>query len=188
MLRNQETVRILRNRPDRMLAYGQLRCRTERMPESRGRVMKAKGVAIITRTLREGKTFDDYRKAWYHTHGFGVPTNMLTVINIHNPRQIISIGIMEIDDIERLPSILQIDIKERLANPLDDVIENEIVRQFGIIVSEDDFSMAGKIPPKPPTVNGEEVHYSDMEEVIRIAAKMFTEAAEERDRLWQDAQ
>jgi hypothetical protein len=149
--------------------------------------MKAKGVAIITRTLREGKTFDDYRKAWYHTQGFGVPTKMLTVVDLHNPRQIISIGIMEIDDIEQLPSILQIDIKERLANPLDEVVEDEIVRQFGIIASEDDFSMAGEIPRKPPTVDGEEVHYSDIEQVMGIAAGMFTAAAEERDRRKKDS-
>jgi hypothetical protein len=142
----------------------------------------AKGVAIITRTLREGKTFDDYRKAWYHTHGFGVPTKMLTVLNLYNPREIWSIGIMDIEDIERLPSILQIDIKERLANPLDDVVEDTIVRQFGIVASEDDFSMAGEIPVKPPTVDGEEVNVSEIEEVIGIAARMFSEAAEERDR------
>jgi len=36
-------------------------------------------VALIYRRLREGKTFDDYRKAWYHTHGFGAPTRMYTV-------------------------------------------------------------------------------------------------------------
>ncbi len=60
--------------------------------------MKVKGVAIITRTLREGKTFDDYREAWYHTQGFGVPTQMLTVVNLHNPREIISIGIIASED------------------------------------------------------------------------------------------
>jgi len=143
--------------------------------------MKVKGVAIITRTLREGKTFDDYREAWYHTHGFGVPTQMLTVVNLYNPREILSIGIMELDDIEQLPSVLQIDIEERLANPLDEVIEDTIVRQFGIVASEDDFSMAGEIPPKPMTVAGEEVEYSDIERIIGIAAGMFTEAARERD-------
>jgi hypothetical protein len=144
--------------------------------------VKVKGMAIITRTLREGKTFDDYRKAWYHTHGFGMPTQMFTVVNLHNPREIVSVGIMEIEDIECLPSILQVDIEERLANPLDDVVEDNIVRQFGIIVSEDDFSAAGEIPPKPLTVDGEEVKFSDIEEVIGVAADMFTKAAEERDR------
>lgn len=144
--------------------------------------MKVKGVALITRTLRQGKTFDDYRNAWYHTHGFGIPTKTLTVVNLFNPREIISIGIMELDDMEQLPSALHIDIEERLANPLDDVVEDEIVRTFGIIASEDDFSTAGEIPPKPTTVGGAEVKYSDLEEVMAAAASMFTAAFEERDR------
>ena len=144
--------------------------------------MKVKGVAIISRTLREGKTFDDYREAWYHTHGFGVPTRMLTVVNLHDPREIISIGIMELEDISQLQSALQIDIEERLANPLDEIVEDAIVRKFGIIASEDDFSMAGEIPSKPPSVDGEEIKYSDLEEIMGIAADMFTAAAEERDR------
>jgi hypothetical protein len=144
--------------------------------------MKVRGVAIISRTLREGKSFDDYRKAWYHTHGFGVPTKMLTVANLHNPREIISIGIMELDDISQLSAALQIDIEERLANALDEIVEDRIERKFGIIASEDDFSMAGEIPPKPLTVDGEEVRYSDLEEIMGIAAGMFTEASEERDR------
>jgi hypothetical protein len=144
--------------------------------------MKMKGVAIISRTLREGKSFDDYRKAWYHTHGFGVPTRMLTVVNLHNPCEIISIGIMELDDISQLPSALHIDIEERLANPLDEIVEDTIERKFWIIASEDDFSMAGEIPPKPLTVDGKEVRYSDLQEVMGIAASMFTAAAEERDR------
>lgn len=145
-------------------------------------IMRAKGVELITRTLRDGKTFDDYRKAWYHTHGFGIPTKMLTVVNLFNPREIISIGIMKMDDIEQLPSVLHIDVEERLANPLDDIVEDTIVRQFGIIASEDDFSMAGEIPVKPTTVDGEEVKYSDLEEAMGIAAAMFAEAFKERDR------
>lgn len=144
--------------------------------------MKTKGVAIITRTLREGKTFDDYRKAWYHTHGFGVPTQMLTVVNLYDPREIISIGVMELEDVDQLASTLQIDIKERLANPLDDVVEDTIVRKFGIVASEDDFSMAGEIPRKPMTVGGEQVNYSDIEDIINVAAGMFAAAEKERDR------
>lgn len=145
--------------------------------------MKIKGVAMITRTLREGKTFDDYRDAWFHTQGFGVPTQMLTVINLMNPREIISIGIMELEDLGQLASSLHTDVKERLAHPLDDVVEDNIIRTFGIVASEDDFSMAGEIPRKPPTVFGEEVDFTALEEATGIAADMFTKASDERDRL-----
>lgn len=144
--------------------------------------MKIKGVAIVTRTLREGKTYDDYRMTWYHTRGFGFPTRMLTVIDVYDPRKIHSIGIMELDDLEQLRSALEVDVEERLANPMDEVVEEEIVRQFGIVASEDDFSTAGELPYRPPTVNGEEVKYSEVEEAIDIAARMFTEAAQDRDR------
>jgi len=148
--------------------------------------MKVKGVAMITRTLREGKTFDDYREAWYHTRGFGLPTTMLTVVNLHNPREIVSIGIMELEDIKQLMPALKIDVRERLSHPLDEIVEEKIERKFGIIVSEDDFSMAGEISKKPTTVDGEEVKYSDFEEVLGIAARAFDQASAERDRLKQD--
>jgi hypothetical protein len=44
-----------------------------------------KFITIIHRRLREGKTFDDYRKAWFHTTGFGAPTTMYTVVNAFDP-------------------------------------------------------------------------------------------------------
>ena len=46
-------------------------------------------VAILSRRLREGKTYDDFRKAWYHTVGFGTANRMLTVINTLDPRETI---------------------------------------------------------------------------------------------------
>lgn len=144
--------------------------------------MKAKGVAIITRTLREGKTLDDYRKAWYHTRGFGMPTRMLTVVDLNDPRRIISIGIMEIDDLGKLPAALEIDVEERIAHPMDDVVEDAVERRFGVIASEDDFSAAGAIAQRPMTVDGAEVTARDLEQAIGTAAGMFAAAARERDR------
>ena len=35
-----------------------------------------KSIAMIHRRLSEGKTYDDYRKAWLHAGGFGAPTTM----------------------------------------------------------------------------------------------------------------
>jgi len=50
-----------------------------------------KFVAIVTRTLRPGKTYDDYRKEWFHTNGFGIPRTMYPMVNAFNPHEIISI-------------------------------------------------------------------------------------------------
>lgn len=141
-----------------------------------------KTVSIVTRRLKEGKTYEDFRKAWYHTVGFGTPTKMITALNAHDPREVIVMGLIEAD-IEGYEEGLKIDVKERLANPLDDVIEPEIGRKFGIIISEDDFSDEGELEYKEPSINGE---MTDMEEVYNNLARlmeMINRAASERDQL-----
>jgi predicted NBD/HSP70 family sugar kinase len=138
-------------------------------------------VAILTRRLKEGKTYQDFRKAWYHTVGFGTRNSMYTVINAFDPREIIVIGMSEFD-LDSLMAGLQIDVKERLANPLDEVIEPEIGRTFGILVSEDDFSAVGEIPYKPASVGGEETDLAQIEGDLSEVARMIAEAAAQRDR------
>ena len=52
-------------------------------------------VTIVTRRLREGKTYVDFRKAWYYTVGFGTATRRYSQINAMDPREIIVIGFVE---------------------------------------------------------------------------------------------
>lgn len=52
-----------------------------------------KFVTIIRRKHRDGKTLDDYRKAWFHTSGFGTPMTKYTVINAFDPREIIYVAV-----------------------------------------------------------------------------------------------
>ena len=42
-------------------------------------------VAILKRRLREGKTYEDFRRAWFHEGGFGAQNQMLSMINIADP-------------------------------------------------------------------------------------------------------
>ena len=37
------------------------------------------GVAILKRRLRPGKTYEDFRKAWFHETGFATANRMLTM-------------------------------------------------------------------------------------------------------------
>lgn len=141
-----------------------------------------KFIAIVTRTLKFGKTYEDYRKAWFHTNGFGIPTTMYTVVNAFNPREIISIGIMDgcLDDLQKG---LDIDVKDRLANQLDDIIESTIVRQFGIVTAVDDFSPTGKLDYILPQVDGKTTDYNQLAGVLEEIAKSIREASDRRDKL-----
>lgn len=141
-----------------------------------------KFVAMVTRTLKPGKSYEDYRKAWFHTNGFGIPTTMYTVVNAFNPREIISIGILD-GELMELFSALQIDVKDRLANPLDDVIESIIVRNFGVVTAVDDFSPKGELSFTPAAVNGELTDYRKLSDVLKKISDEIQKASKERDQM-----
>ena len=138
-------------------------------------------VSIISRRLKEGKTYEDSRKAWYHTVGFGTASKLYTMINAFNPREIVVIGFVEMTPDQDPLSILRIDVKERHDNPLDDVIEPAIGREFGILVSEDDFSAAGSLEYKPPIIGGKETDFNEIAEGLAAAKKLIAQASTERD-------
>ena len=139
-------------------------------------------VAIVTRKLKPGKTYEDFRKAWYHTVGFGTSTKMYTALNINDPSEIIVMGFVE-SEIEQFMEGLNIDVKERLDNPLDDVIEPEIGRQFGMVISEDDFSPEGEIEYKEPSISNQKTDLDKIYENITKIAEMIQSASQKRNKL-----
>ena len=140
----------------------------------------AKFVALVTRTLKEGKTYDDYRRAWFHSFGFGVPTTMYTVVNVSNPREITSIGIVEAD-VDQMEGLLGLDVKDRLANPLDDVIESSITRTFGLVAAVDDFSPAGALTYVEPSVDGVATAYDELAKTFGVVSDLIASASRMRD-------
>jgi len=137
--------------------------------------------AIITRRLKEGKTYEDFRKAWYHTVGFGTANKMYTIVNGLDPREIIVIGFNE-TSMEQVRALADIDIQERLNNPLDDVIEPEIGRKYGILIAEDNFSSSGSLSYKAPCVDGKETDLKEVDRTLQEAAKIISEVSQKRDQ------
>jgi hypothetical protein len=148
-------------------------------------------VSIITRRLKEGKSYDDFRRAWYHTTGFGVEgkeadgggsNSMFSLINVFDPREIIVLGFVT-TTIEQLKDALKIEVKFRGENPMDSVIEPEIGRKFCALISEDDFSAAGKIPYKPPTIAGKETDMEEFDKNLKTIKERFADATKKRDAI-----
>lgn len=148
-------------------------------------------MSIITRRLKEGKTYEDFRKAWYHTIGFGTTQDkppepplgrLYTVINAFDPREILVIGFGPGISEESLKSVLNIDVKDRLANPLDDVIEGEIGRSFGVLVSEDDFSPEGELEYQEPSVSGVKTDLRELEGLLGLVKTEIEQASVKRDQ------
>jgi hypothetical protein len=141
-------------------------------------------IIILTRRLKEGKTYEDFRKAWYHTvgygMGFGTAGKLYTAINVFDPREIIVIGFGEVKlEQQEVLRLAQIEIKERLEHSLEDLIEPEMGRTFGILVSEDDFSPAGELEYKPASINGKETDFKEIAREIALANKLIAQAMKE---------
>lgn len=145
-------------------------------------------VSILTRRLREGKTYDDFRRAWFHTTGFGVKgkgvpgssARLLTFINIFDPREVIVLGFAT-TTLGQLEEALDIDVKVRGENPLDEVIEPAIGRSFALQIAEDDFSAVGDIPYKPAGIGGKQTDMAEFEKTLKAVAGFYAAAAKKRD-------
>jgi hypothetical protein len=147
-------------------------------------------VSILTRRLKEGMTYEDFRKAWFHTTGFSIGGNdvegssnrMYSLINIFDPREIIVLG-FGTGTVKQLEDALNIDVKFRSENPLDKVIESDIGRKFCALISEDDFSAVGDIPYKHPGIGGKETDLAEFENNLQILQNLFTDASKKRDAI-----
>jgi hypothetical protein len=145
-------------------------------------------VSIITRRLREGKTYEDFRKAWFHTTGFGLKggeaegsgNRMYSMINIFDPREIVVMG-FDTTTLEQLEAALAIDVKYRGENPLDAVIEPAIGRKFCAMVAEDDFSAAGDIPYAPPSIGSRQTDLAEFGRNLHAIRELYAAAADNRD-------
>lgn len=140
------------------------------------------GISIIKRKLKPGKTYEDFRKAWYHEQGFGVKTTMYSMINAFDPSEIIVIGMMDITSRDELDSVLTIDIEERLTNNLDDIIEPNIERNFAALVAIDDFSPEGILEYQPAAINGEKTDLEAINIGLKSVVEAITEASNTRDK------
>jgi hypothetical protein len=112
--------------------------------------------------------------------GFGTFSKLYTVINAADPREIIVMGFIE-TELEKALATARIDVRERLTNPLDDVIEPDIGRTFGILVSEDDFSASGTVQYKPPSIGGKEMDLKEVSHELSEFEKVVIQTSEERD-------
>ena len=129
-------------------------------------------VAILRRRLREGRSYEEFRRAWFHETGFGTPNRMFTALNVADPREVIVIALTE-TSLENATQLIAIDASERSGSPLDAIIEPEIERTFGVLVAEDDFSAAGPIEYRPASVGGEETDESEVRLALEAGARLL---------------
>ncbi len=103
-------------------------------------------IAVLKRRLREGRTYEDFRRAWLPEQGFGFPTRVVSAQAVDDDREIITIGFSQLDDAQAEAQLPRIGPQEqRRHDKIDEVIEPEMTRRLYVQLAEDDFTEA---PPR----------------------------------------
>ena len=100
-------------------------------------------VAVLTRRLREGKSYEDFREAWLPEQGFGFPTRVVSAQAVDDDREIITIGFSQLDQADAEAQLQRIGPQEqRRHDKIDEVVEPGMTRRFYVQLDEDDFTDA----------------------------------------------
>ena len=98
-------------------------------------------VAIFRRRLKEGRTFADFKSAWEAERGFGVPARVIAATSLEDPREVLTIGFVDIEPGDLAPSEEAVAEQEAVRHGrIDEVIESTELRAFYEVRSEHDFS------------------------------------------------
>jgi hypothetical protein len=96
---------------------------------------------VFVRRLREGKTYDDFRAAWYPDSGFGVPARILSGTGVADEREVVTIGFVDAqpNDLEHLGERVLATEATRHER-IEAVIESTELRTFFVVEGDHDFS------------------------------------------------
>jgi hypothetical protein len=98
-------------------------------------------ISVLSRRLRDGKTYEDFREAWLPEQGFGFPTRVVSAVNVEDQREILTIGFSELSEAEAEAQLQQIAPEQgRRHDRVEAVIEPDMTRHFYVQVAEDDFT------------------------------------------------
>jgi len=98
-------------------------------------------VAIFVRRLKEGLTFADFKSAWEAERGFGVPARVIAAQSLEDPREILTVGFVDIEPAQLAAAGKDVaDAEAKRHSRIDEVIESTELRSFYAVCSEHDFS------------------------------------------------
>ena len=100
-------------------------------------------VSVFVRRLKEGRTFAEFIEEWEADEGFGVPTRFFNARSLEDPRDVISVGFVDVS-VEALTAGLEAAAAAESVrhDRIDTVIESTILRCMYELRTEHDFTTA----------------------------------------------
>lgn len=98
-------------------------------------------VSVFVRRLKEGRTFAEFVEEWEADRGFGVPTRVFNALSLDDPRDVLSIGFVDVS-VEALSAGLASVAQQEHArhDRIDTVVESTSLRCLYELRTEHDFT------------------------------------------------
>lgn len=98
-------------------------------------------VSVFVRRLKEGRAFADFVAEWEADEGFGVPTRVFNAQSLDDPRDVISIGFVDIGVEELRRGLAEVAEQESVRHErIDTVVESTTLRCMYELHTEHDFT------------------------------------------------
>jgi hypothetical protein len=98
-------------------------------------------VSVFVRRLKPGCTFADFVREWEADRGFGVPTRVFNALSLDDPRDVITIGLVDVPAEDVAARLAEVAGQERVRHDrIDTVIESTTLRCMYDLRSEHDFT------------------------------------------------
>jgi hypothetical protein len=98
-------------------------------------------VSVFVRRLKEGRTFAEFVEEWEADEGFGVPTRVFNAQSLDDPRDIISVGFVDVSVDGLAEGLAAAAASESVRHDrIDTVIESTSLRCMYELWTEHDFT------------------------------------------------
>jgi hypothetical protein len=98
-------------------------------------------VSVFVRRLKEGRTFAEFVEEWEADEGFGVPTRVFNAQSLDDPRDIISVGFVDVSVDALAEGLAAAAASESVRHDrIDTVIESTSLRCMYELRTEHDFT------------------------------------------------
>jgi hypothetical protein len=107
--------------------------------------------SILVRRLKEGATYPDFHRAWFPDQGFGVPARVRNAERVGDPRELLSVGFLDLPVAELATGLERVATAERLRHDrIAEVIESTVLSGIYEVLDDYDFSST----PRPTRTPG----------------------------------
>ena len=97
--------------------------------------------SMLVRRLKEDMTYDDFHRAWCPDQGFGVPARVRNARRVDDPRELVSVGFVDLPVEELATGLERVAAAERRRHErIAKVIESTVVTGIYEVLDDYDFS------------------------------------------------